>query len=112
MDRFNFRQNAASGPNSVPAAMQWDELRVGTNWAAVTPAKTPLALQLDSIIVLADGRKWLRGSGDIGQISIEASADLAAWNALTNMQGLNGIFEFIDPATNLLQRFYRAKLTP
>ncbi len=34
IDRFNFRQNTAT---SVPAAMQWDELRIGASWAAVTP---------------------------------------------------------------------------
>jgi hypothetical protein len=34
IDRFNMRQNTAS---SVPAAMQWDELRIGASWASVTP---------------------------------------------------------------------------
>src|SRR6185369_7864255 len=34
IDRFNMRQNTAA---SVPAAMQWDELRVGGTWASVTP---------------------------------------------------------------------------
>ena len=34
IDRFNFRQNTST---SVPAAMQWDELRIGTTWADVTP---------------------------------------------------------------------------
>ena len=92
--------------------MQWDELRVGTNWAAVTPAKAPLTLRLDWISLLTNGHAWLRGSGDIGQISIEASRDLASWNTLTNMPALTGTFEFVDPATNLAQRYYRAKLSP
>jgi len=112
IDRFNFRQNAASGANSLPAAMQWDELRLGTNWAAVTPVKPLLTLQFDSISMLTGGHPWLRGSGDIGKITIEASADLANWSIVTNMPGLNGAFEFVDPATNLFQRFYRAKLSP
>jgi len=34
IDRFNLRQNTAA---SVPAAMQWDELRIGGTWASVTP---------------------------------------------------------------------------
>jgi len=34
IDRFNIRQNTAA---SVPAAMQWDELRVGNSWASITP---------------------------------------------------------------------------
>jgi hypothetical protein len=37
IDRFNIRQNTAA---SVPAAMQWDELRVGTAWGVVTPPYT------------------------------------------------------------------------
>ena len=38
IDRFNMRQNTSS---SVPAAMQWDELRVGVSWLAVTPLPLP-----------------------------------------------------------------------
>ena len=112
IDRFNFRQNAATGANSLPAAMQWDELRLGTNWAAVTPAKTALTLRFDSISMLPDGHAWLRGSGDLGQISIEASSNLATWTTVTSMPALNGTFEFMDPVTNLFQRYYRAKLSP
>ena len=112
IDRFNFRQNAASGQNSLPAVMQWDELRVGTNWAAVTPAKTPLLLRFDSISLLPNGQAWLRGSGDLGQVTIQASSNLTAWNTLTNLPGLTGTFEFVDPATNLPRRYYRAKLSP
>jgi probable HAF family extracellular repeat protein len=37
IDRFNLRQNAATGSFSVPASMQWDELRFGLTWASVTP---------------------------------------------------------------------------
>ena len=38
IDRFNFRQNTVS---SVPAAMQWDELRVSASWSDVTPPFVP-----------------------------------------------------------------------
>lgn len=34
IDPLSMRQNTAS---SVPAAMQWDELRFATSWAQVTP---------------------------------------------------------------------------
>src|SRR5262249_29775196 len=37
IDRFNMRQNTAT---TVPANMQWDELRVGGSWASVTPPAT------------------------------------------------------------------------
>ncbi len=41
MDRFNIRQNAATGANSVPEAMQHDELRLADTWSEVTPAAVP-----------------------------------------------------------------------
>ncbi|MGZ4965335.1 MAG: hypothetical protein ACXWC8_22495, partial [Limisphaerales bacterium] len=34
IDRFNMRQNTAA---TLPANMQWDELRIGLSWADVTP---------------------------------------------------------------------------
>src|SRR5439155_19417601 len=37
IDRFNMRQNVASGSSSVPASIQWDELRFGFSWSDVTP---------------------------------------------------------------------------
>jgi hypothetical protein len=43
MDRFNMRQNTAT---SVPAAMQWDELRFGFSWADVTPLLNAVAPQI------------------------------------------------------------------
>jgi hypothetical protein len=46
IDRFNFRQNTAA---SVPAAIQWDELRVGLNWSAVTPAVPPILTDVTAI---------------------------------------------------------------
>ncbi|MGZ4963524.1 MAG: hypothetical protein ACXWC8_13295, partial [Limisphaerales bacterium] len=36
IDRFNIRQNTTT---SVPAAMQWDELRLGNTWLDVTPPR-------------------------------------------------------------------------
>lgn len=54
IDRFNMRQNTAA---SVPAGMQWDELRFGTTWADVTPMvpepATPMLLALGTVGLLA-----------------------------------------------------------
>jgi hypothetical protein len=53
IDRFNIRQNTAA---SVPDAMQWDELRVGTTWGDVTPVPEPSAwalLGLGTAVLLA-----------------------------------------------------------
>jgi hypothetical protein len=44
---------------------------------------------------------------------IDASADLVNWTALTSLSNLNGTVQFIDTdATNITQRFYRAKVLP
>jgi hypothetical protein len=45
-DRFNIRQNVGSGSSSVPAAMQWDELRFGLSWSDVTPQGSSMAPQI------------------------------------------------------------------
>ena len=45
IDRFNFRQNTAA---SLPAAMQWDELRVGGSWFEVTPPATAFAPRINA----------------------------------------------------------------
>jgi hypothetical protein len=47
IDRFNMRQNTAS---SVPAEMQWDELRVSSGWAGVTPIPSPIEFAAPPII--------------------------------------------------------------
>lgn len=50
IDRFNIRQNTAP---SVPEAMQWDELRIGTTWADVTPVPEPSTWALMTLGVAA-----------------------------------------------------------
>ena len=45
IDRFNFRQNTAA---SVPAAVQWDELRIANSWFDVTPPAVGSAPQITS----------------------------------------------------------------
>lgn len=52
IDRFNLRQNTTA---SVPAAMQWDELRIGTSWAAVTPPTVPIPINLTGPARLPNG---------------------------------------------------------
>ena len=109
IDRFNMRQNTATGGSSVPAAMQWDELRVGPTWASVTPRRY---IRFDSVAKISANQILLRGSSDVGIVSIEGSSNFLSWSALTNFPNTNGVFEVTQPFGNFGQRYYRAILSP
>ena len=106
IDRFNFRQNTAT---SVPAAVQWDELRVGTTWAEVTDPPPP---------VLTGIRKLPNGAFHFGyrsvaakSYSVFASTNLLDWAPIGSAAEVEpGIFEFTDPsATAAEKRFYQLR---
>ncbi|MEO5803748.1 MAG: immunoglobulin domain-containing protein [Verrucomicrobiota bacterium] len=107
IDRFNIRQNTAT---SVPAAMQWDELRIDGSWAAVTPGRAPV--KFTSISLLPDTRVRLQGSGDPGNFIIESSTNLVGWSELTNIFSTNGTFEYFATTTNQTQRYFRLRVSP
>jgi gamma-glutamyltranspeptidase len=113
IDRFNMRQNVASGSSSVPAAMQWDELRFGFSWAAVTPpAPPPAPVKVASYARLADGRFELAyPTGDNQPFRVFASTNLADWMFVgTAQQTAPGWFQFTDlGATSLPRRFYQMR---
>ncbi len=108
IDRFNLRQNTAA---SVPAAMQWDELRVGLTWADVTPASGSTAIWLTDPEPLGDGafRFAYAMSGLSG--TVYASTNLLDWAALgVATQAAPGLCVFTDPgATNYWRRFYQLR---
>jgi len=103
IDRFNIRQNTAA---SVPAAMQWDELRVGTTWAAVTPHYAPSL----TILSLTNGLFRFAYTENAGRsYTIYASTDLIDWIPLgAATETSPGRYEFTDTATSQ-QRFYRLR---
>lgn len=107
IDRFNLRQNTAS---SVPAAMQWDELRVGLTWAAVTP---PVSVLLVSPRRLADGSFQFAFTNIYNAgYSVYSSTNLLDWisNAPAT-QIAPGLFQFTDPgAVSAAQRFYQLRV--
>jgi len=113
IDRFNFRQNAATGASSVPAAMQWDELRIGKSWSEVTPLRVSFLTSLSGISRLGDGRvqfKFSTASGLSG--SVYASTNLINWTAIgVATQIAPDLYQFIDAnATNYARRFYQMRL--
>ncbi len=109
IDRFNFRQNALTGSSSVPGLMQWDELRIGTNWVSVTPAGQRPAF---SPVGFSGGIIQWQATGDPGVVFIEASSNLSTWSVVTNLSSPDGTFSFSESATNFPRRFYRLKLSP
>jgi hypothetical protein len=106
IDRFNMRQNTAA---SVPAAMQWDELRVGTTWAAVTP---PLIPTLASVKRLTNGAiQFSYTNGSALSYSVYASTNLINWASIGSATLISpGIYQFNDTsATNYSRRFYQLR---
>jgi gamma-glutamyltranspeptidase/glutathione hydrolase len=109
IDRFNMRQNVASGSSSVPASIQWDELRFGLSWSDVTPAAPPAAL--NSVRKLGNG-SFQFGYTDNGlSYSVYASTNLTNWSSIgTPTQISPGLFQFTDTnANNFQRRFYQLR---
>lgn len=107
IDRFNMRQNTAS---SVPAAMQWDELRIATNWAGVTPQFRPA---LANVSRLPGGViQFSYTNTGPSSFSVYASTNLAGdWSAIGAATQISpGVYQFTDTgATNYARRFYQLR---
>jgi hypothetical protein len=109
IDRFNMRQNTAS---SVPAEMQWDELRVSSGWAGVTPIPSPNTISLADVRMLGSGAfqfAYTNGSGQ--SYSVYASTNLVNWSAIGAATQISpGLYQFTDAnATNSPRRFYQLR---
>jgi hypothetical protein len=107
IDRFNLRQNTAS---SVPAAMQWDELRVGLTWASVTP---PASVLLVNAKRLANGSfQFAYTNADNISYSVFSSSNLFDWVSNGPATQISpGMFQFIDPAASAVaRRFYELRV--
>ena len=115
IDRFNLRQNAATGSSSVPAAIQWDELRFGLSWADVTPPVStapPSPIELTAFARLPDGAfQFAYSNSDSRTYSVFASTNLVDWRSIGAATQISpGMFQFTDSdATNLVQRFYQLR---
>ena len=106
IDRFNMRQNTDV---SVPGGMQWDELRVGTTWAAVTP---PPGAFLTNVKKLGNGAFQFSYTNTSALSNIVyGSSNLVNWTtAGVATQISSGVFQFTDPsATNYSRRFYKLR---
>jgi hypothetical protein len=109
IDRFNMRQNTAV---SVPAEMQWDELRVSSGWAGVTPIPSPIVISLANVRMLGSGALQFAYTNSSGQsYSVYASTNLVNWLPIGAAAQISpGIYQFTDTtATNLPRRFYQLR---
>ncbi|MDB6025317.1 MAG: Immunoglobulin I-set domain protein [Verrucomicrobiales bacterium] len=109
IDRFNMRQNTT---NSVPAAMQWDELRLGFSWGEVSPAAAPTVVTLTEVTQLQDGAFQFSFADSSGRgYGIYGSTNLTDWALIgAATQVSPNLFQFRDTAaTNHSQRFYQLR---
>lgn len=109
IDRFNMRQNTEA---SVPAAMQWDELRVGNTWRDVTPFAPPPPTLLKNVTQLSEGRFLFSFSSRSAQNgSVYASTDLINWLFVSGITEIEpGLYQFIDDAAaDHRKRFYQVR---
>ena len=112
IDRFNLRQNAATGSFSVPTSVQWDELRFALAWGDVTPPVPPAPVKLIGSAVVNHGVFQFTYTNSSSQTySVYASTNLIDWNSIgTATQISPALFQFMDPAaTNLPHRFYQLR---
>lgn len=107
-NQMAFRQNTAA---NTPADITWDELRVGTGWAAVTPPAAPIAPVLT---ISRSGTNAViswptnNSSGFVLQ-GISGFNDPDGWTTVTNSATINGAdFNVIVPTTGA-NRFFRLK---
>jgi hypothetical protein len=109
IDRFNMRQNTAA---SVPAAMQWDELRAGLTWASVTPSSVPTPTLLTNVTRLPNGAFQFEYTANAGfSGTVYASTNLAQWISIGPATPIStGLYQFTDlAATNHPRRFYQLR---
>ena len=89
--------------------MQWDELRVGTTWAAVTP---PPGAFLTNVKKLGNGAfQFAYTNTSALSNNVYASSNLVIWTSVgVATQISSGVFQFTDPsATNYSRRFYKLR---
>lgn len=112
IDRFNMRQNTATGSSSLPASMQWDELRFGLSWADVTPAAPPGPVTLTGFAKLPNGTfQFAYSNSSSLTYSVFASTNLVNWQSIgVATQISSSFFQFTDSAaTNISRRFYQLR---
>ena len=69
----------------------------------------PIAVRIESTLILPDGRFQFQVRGTPGSYAIEATTNFQSWLELTNFVTTSETFDYTDPETNLTHRGYRAR---
>ena len=110
IDRFNMRQNTTA---SVPAAMQWDELRAGVSWGDVTPpAVAPPPVMITGVQKSNGGPlQFTYSHNSAVTYSVYSSSNLLNWfPSGSATQTAPNFYQYSDPfSTNAPKRFYQLR---
>ena len=93
LQSFILRQNGTAVDNRIPQGILYDELRVGTTWADVTPG-LPGDYNGNGTVDAADYVLWRNGGplvNEVDQRAVVNAADYTAWRALFNNPGGPGV---------------------
>jgi hypothetical protein len=83
LQSFILRQTGTTANNQVPIAVVYDELRVGTNWADVTPG-VPADYNGDGAVDAADYVLWRKGGPLRNEVDMPGTinaTDYTAWRS-------------------------------
>ena len=83
-----------------------------TSANALLTVTQPTPPRIDLIVLTSGGQIQMQVSGAPGYYAIEFASNLVDWAELTNFPSTNTTFHYLDPETNLIQRFYRTRLIP
>jgi hypothetical protein len=110
-DGWDWTVRSGSGGFGLRGVAYGQNRFVAVGNGGVILQSAPLQLKLEQPLRLSDGILQGRVSNLPGpNCTIETSADLTAWQVLTNLTTTNAWAPFMDPvATNFNYRFYRAK---
>ena len=93
LQSFILRQNGTAVDNRIPLGILYDELRVGTTWADVTPG-LPGDYNRNGTVDAADYVLWRNGgplANEVDQPTIVNEADYTEWRARFNIPGGPGV---------------------
>jgi len=69
-------------------------------------------LDIDAIALLPDGRAQLAITGGPGNFAIDVAPEPSGWTQWTSLTATGTAYQYTDPDTNQVSRFYRVRMLP